>query len=176
MGLGLLMEELYFSGTTRCILGTDGGCLIWVMWSLRGATHGSGVRPFPRRRKLQRSGADPSRPSDYNTKELALYDIPALVDHVRRDTGYDKIAFIGHSQGNSTMFCSLGPFAPSPVSLFPWFVYGLLISAGNGPRARRVSFALHRARTGLVRRAAHPWVPVQCSQGHALEHLAPSVR
>lgn len=70
---------------------------------------------------------------DYNIKELALYDLPALVDHVRRDTGYDKvrdshsalvsyvkltccwsnstappqIAFIGHSQGNATMFCSL---------------------------------------------------------------------
>ncbi|GAA6010034.1 hypothetical protein JCM11491_005838 [Sporobolomyces phaffii] len=44
---------------------------------------------------------------DYNIKELALYDLPAMVDHVRRDTGYDKVAFIGHSQGNATMFCSL---------------------------------------------------------------------
>ncbi|KAK4055497.1 hypothetical protein OIV83_000043 [Microbotryomycetes sp. JL201] len=44
---------------------------------------------------------------DYNIKELALYDLPAMVDHVRRQTGYDKIAFIGHSQGNATMFCSL---------------------------------------------------------------------
>ncbi|GAA5865977.1 hypothetical protein JCM3774_005546 [Rhodotorula dairenensis] len=44
---------------------------------------------------------------DYNIKELALYDLPAMVDHVRRDTNYDKIAFIGHSQGNATMFCSL---------------------------------------------------------------------
>ncbi|ORY78857.1 Alpha/Beta hydrolase protein [Leucosporidium creatinivorum] len=44
---------------------------------------------------------------DYNIKELALYDLPAMVDHVRRETGYDKIAFIGHSQGNATMFCSL---------------------------------------------------------------------
>ncbi|GAA5987020.1 hypothetical protein JCM10908_000994 [Rhodotorula pacifica] len=44
---------------------------------------------------------------DYNIKELALYDLPALVDHVRRETNYDKIAFIGHSQGNATMFCAL---------------------------------------------------------------------
>ncbi|KAM0789005.1 hypothetical protein ACM66B_003073 [Microbotryomycetes sp. NB124-2] len=44
---------------------------------------------------------------DYNIKELALYDLPAMVDHVRRQTGYDKIAYIGHSQGNATMFCSL---------------------------------------------------------------------
>lgn len=28
---------------------------------------------------------------DYNIKELALYDLPALVDHIRRETGYDKV-------------------------------------------------------------------------------------
>ncbi|GAA5953078.1 hypothetical protein JCM10213_002630 [Rhodosporidiobolus nylandii] len=59
---------------------------------------------------------------DYNIKELALYDLPALVDHVRRDTGYDKIAFIGHSQGNATMFCSLAqgmvPELGEKLSLF----------------------------------------------------------
>lgn len=44
---------------------------------------------------------------DYNIRELAIYDLPALVDHVRKQTGYDKIAFIGHSQGNGTMFISL---------------------------------------------------------------------
>ncbi|KAK4704098.1 lysosomal acid lipase/cholesteryl ester hydrolase, partial [Phenoliferia sp. Uapishka_3] len=59
---------------------------------------------------------------DFNIKELALYDLPALVDHVRRDTGYDKIAFIGHSQGNATMFCSLAqgmvPELGEKMSLF----------------------------------------------------------
>ncbi|BGO98691.1 Alpha/Beta hydrolase fold [Rhodotorula toruloides] len=59
---------------------------------------------------------------DYNIKELALYDLPAMVDHVRRDTGYDKIAFIGHSQGNATMFCALAqgmvPELGEKLSLF----------------------------------------------------------
>ena len=50
-----------------------------------------------------------------------MYDLPALVDHVCQDTGYDKassfvvsevkltrqIAFIGHSQGNGLTFISL---------------------------------------------------------------------
>ena len=44
---------------------------------------------------------------DYNIRELAIYDLPALVDHVRKQTGYDKVAFIGHSQGNGTAFISL---------------------------------------------------------------------
>ncbi|PLW14687.1 hypothetical protein PCANC_18350 [Puccinia coronata f. sp. avenae] len=55
-------------------------------------------------RKLKRS--DP-RFWDYNIKELALYDLPALVDHVLQDTGHSKLAFLGHSQGNATMFCTL---------------------------------------------------------------------
>lgn len=36
-----------------------------------------------------------------------MYDFPALVDWVCLATGYDKIAFIGHSQGNGTAFLSL---------------------------------------------------------------------
>lgn len=90
-----------------------------------------------RLRPLSLLSADPVfvQITDYNIKELALYDLPAMVDHVRRETGYDKvssrssskldrrdheltspvahleqIAFIGHSQGNATMFCSLGSF------------------------------------------------------------------
>ncbi|CEQ42651.1 SPOSA6832_04487 [Sporobolomyces salmonicolor] len=34
--------------------------------------------------------------TDYNIKELALYDLPAMVDHVRRDTGYDKVGHCLH--------------------------------------------------------------------------------
>ena len=45
--------------------------------------------------------------SDYNIRELALFDLPAVVAHVKQETGYDKVAYIGHSQGNATMFCTL---------------------------------------------------------------------
>lgn len=44
---------------------------------------------------------------DYNIRELAIYDLPALVDHVRRETGYGKIAYLAHSQGNATGFIAL---------------------------------------------------------------------
>lgn len=44
---------------------------------------------------------------DYNIRELALYDLPAMIDYICKDTGYDRIAYIGHSQGNGTMFISL---------------------------------------------------------------------
>jgi pimeloyl-ACP methyl ester carboxylesterase len=45
--------------------------------------------------------------ADWTIRELAMYDLPALVDWVCLATGYDKIAFIGHSQGNGIGFLSL---------------------------------------------------------------------
>lgn len=45
---------------------------------------------------------------DYNIRELALFDLPAVIEHVKAETGYSQVAFIGHSQGNATMFCTLG--------------------------------------------------------------------
>ncbi|GJJ07797.1 hypothetical protein Clacol_002002 [Clathrus columnatus] len=44
---------------------------------------------------------------NWTIKDLAAYDFPALVDYVRDATGYNKIAFIGHSQGNGLAFISL---------------------------------------------------------------------
>lgn len=44
---------------------------------------------------------------DYNIRELAIYDLPAMIDYICKQTGYDRIAYIGHSQGNGTMFISL---------------------------------------------------------------------
>ncbi|KIM27300.1 hypothetical protein M408DRAFT_330180 [Serendipita vermifera MAFF 305830] len=44
---------------------------------------------------------------DWTIRELAMYDLPALVEWVCLATGYDKIGFIGHSQGNGVAFLSL---------------------------------------------------------------------
>jgi lysosomal acid lipase/cholesteryl ester hydrolase len=44
---------------------------------------------------------------DWTIRELAMYDLPAMVNHVLAQTGYTKLAFIGHSQGNGLAFISL---------------------------------------------------------------------
>ncbi|KDQ65123.1 hypothetical protein JAAARDRAFT_168018 [Jaapia argillacea MUCL 33604] len=44
---------------------------------------------------------------DWTIQDLAMYDLPALVEWVCNATGYDKIAFIGHSQGNGLAFLTL---------------------------------------------------------------------
>lgn len=30
--------------------------------------------------------------ADWTIRELAMYDLPALVEHVRKETGYDKVS------------------------------------------------------------------------------------
>lgn len=47
---------------------------------------------------------------DWTVEHLAQYDLPAMVDWIRADTGYDQVAYIGHSQGNMTMFLALSKF------------------------------------------------------------------
>lgn len=44
---------------------------------------------------------------DYDVGDLAMYDLPAMVDYVRAQTGFDKVAYIGHSQGNAIAFIAL---------------------------------------------------------------------
>ncbi|WFC93531.1 hypothetical protein MBRA1_000151 [Malassezia brasiliensis] len=70
---------------------------------------------------------------DYNIRDLALYDLPAMVDYVRRRTGFEKIAFIGHSQGNATAFIALSRwFAPELGTKLSYFA-ALAPAAFAGP-------------------------------------------
>jgi pimeloyl-ACP methyl ester carboxylesterase len=44
---------------------------------------------------------------DYSFYKLGKYDAPKMVDLVLQKTGKSKLAWIGHSQGNSQMFSAL---------------------------------------------------------------------
>ncbi|KAJ3217980.1 hypothetical protein HDU67_006880 [Dinochytrium kinnereticum] len=57
---------------------------------------------------------------NWSLDELARYDFPAHLDLVRRETGYDKVAFVGHSQGNAQAFLSMlqNPSVSSKISVF----------------------------------------------------------
>ncbi|KAI8450600.1 triacylglycerol lipase [Phakopsora pachyrhizi] len=79
---------------------------------------------------------------DFNIKELALYDLPALVDHVLKDSGHSSLAFIGHSQGNATMFCSLAKgMIPSIGSKISCFI-ALAPAVYSGPLTQGFPFGL----------------------------------
>src|SRR5689334_21216797 len=40
----------------------------------------------------------------WNVDDLMRYDVPAILDYVRRETGHDRVNWIGHSMGGMLMF------------------------------------------------------------------------
>ncbi|XP_028159020.1 lipase 1-like [Ostrinia furnacalis] len=48
---------------------------------------------------------------DFSFHEIALYDLPATIDHILNNTGQPSLSAIGHSQGN-TIFYVLGSMRP----------------------------------------------------------------
>ena len=44
---------------------------------------------------------------DFSWIEMGDYDAPAQVDYVRKATGFDKLTYVGHSQGTTQMFYAL---------------------------------------------------------------------
>lgn len=43
----------------------------------------------------------------YSFHEMGKYDLPAMIEFIRKKTGKEKISYIGHSQGTSQMFSAL---------------------------------------------------------------------
>ncbi len=41
---------------------------------------------------------------NFSLHEMAIYDIPAMIDYVRNFTKFEKIFYIGHSQGTTTFY------------------------------------------------------------------------
>ncbi|KAI8880438.1 alpha/beta-hydrolase [Backusella circina FSU 941] len=58
---------------------------------------------------------------NWGLKELAVYDFTAMIDHVRESTGYSKVAYIGHSQGNAQAFIALS-LCPEVANKLSFFV------------------------------------------------------
>ncbi|RCH81022.1 hypothetical protein CU098_004643 [Rhizopus stolonifer] len=58
---------------------------------------------------------------NWGLKELGIYDFTAMIDHVREHSGYSKVAYIGHSQGNAQAFIGLS-LCPEIVNKLSCFV------------------------------------------------------
>lgn len=44
---------------------------------------------------------------DFSWADMGTYDVPAVISHIQENTGDQKVAYIGHSQGTTQMFYSL---------------------------------------------------------------------
>ncbi|XP_030383250.1 lipase 1 [Scaptodrosophila lebanonensis] len=54
---------------------------------------------------------DESKFWDFSWHEIGMYDLPAMIDHILKTTGYKKLHYAGHSQGCTAFFvmCSMRP-------------------------------------------------------------------
>ena len=43
----------------------------------------------------------------WNVDEMALYDVPAILDYVKKETGQDRVNWVGHSLGGMLLFSFL---------------------------------------------------------------------
>jgi lysosomal acid lipase/cholesteryl ester hydrolase len=64
---------------------------------------------------------------NFSLDELVLYDVPAMVDFIRRTTRYNKIGYLGFSQGTALALCS---FARYPALADRIAFFGALAPAG----------------------------------------------
>ena len=44
---------------------------------------------------------------DFSFDEMATYDIPAIIEHIRAETGKNKIGVVGHSQGATAILARM---------------------------------------------------------------------
>ncbi|KAI8610096.1 Alpha/Beta hydrolase protein [Chytriomyces sp. MP71] len=82
--------------------------------------------------------------------DLAGYDVPAVIEGVRQWTGWEKVGYIGHSQGNAQMFMALkiDPSLNSKLSCFvalaPAVYIGPLLDAFPVNQLVQLPTATHR--------------------------------
>ncbi|ORY31151.1 alpha/beta-hydrolase [Rhizoclosmatium globosum] len=92
---------------------------------------------------------------DWSLDELALYDVPAVVEGVKRFTGWEKVAYVGHSQGNAQMFLALklDPSLNEKLSCFialaPAVYIGPLLNAFPVNSLINLSSKTHRSVFGV---------------------------
>jgi pimeloyl-ACP methyl ester carboxylesterase len=63
---------------------------------------------------------------DFSFHEMAIYDFPAMISYIQEETGFDKVAYVGHSQGTSLAFI-YATFDPQ------WINQNLKAFIGFGP-------------------------------------------
>ncbi len=70
----------------------------------------------------------------WNVDDLMRYDVPAILDHVRRETGRDQVNWVGHSMGGMLMFpyFELDPTSHARIANF--IAMGSTITLADAPK------------------------------------------
>ena len=78
------------------------------VFDIRGS--GENARPGRHDRINRRLRQTPFRERgerSWNVDDLMRYDVPAILDYVQRETGHDRVNWVGHSMGGMLMFAFL---------------------------------------------------------------------
>ncbi|XP_028169330.1 lipase 3-like [Ostrinia furnacalis] len=98
---------------------------------------------------------------NFSWNEVALYDIPAVIDYIRNIKGEDtKIAYVGHSMGTTILFTmlSLRPEYNDKLSVGVALAPEVFISNMKSPIKSLASIASHLAHTEMIY-GAHEFLP-----------------
>jgi pimeloyl-ACP methyl ester carboxylesterase len=69
----------------------------------------------------------------WNADDLWRYDVPAILDYVRRETGHDRVNWVGHSMGGMLMFPYL-ELAPHPERIATLVGMGSSVTLAEAPQ------------------------------------------
>jgi pimeloyl-ACP methyl ester carboxylesterase len=58
-------------------------------------------------KKNSRMNKDEEKFWDFSFVEMGRFDLPAMIDHIREQTGQDKVIYMGHSLGTTQMISAL---------------------------------------------------------------------
>ncbi|KFW07654.1 Lipase member M, partial [Fulmarus glacialis] len=74
---------------------------------------------------------------DFSFHEMAMYDLPAMVGFILRQTGQEKLFYVGHAQGNSLGFIAFSSMPQLAEKIKMFFVVGPLYTfcTSKGPVA-----------------------------------------
>jgi len=88
----------------------------------------------------------------WTVDEIITYDVPAVLDYIKAETGADRVNWIGHSLGGMLMFAYL-EVSPEPWRIANFVAMGSSIVFADRPETRYQQQRLLRANRGLQKLA-----------------------
>lgn len=86
--------------------------------------------------------------SKWTVDEIVKYDVPAVLDYIKTETGRDRVNWVGHSLGGMLMFAYL-EVSPEPWRIANFVAMGSTIAFADRPPTRFQQQRMLKANRGL---------------------------
>ncbi|XP_066249786.1 lipase 3-like isoform X2 [Euwallacea similis] len=134
-GMGGSGENFVFIGPPDALAFylADRGYDVWI-FNARG-TH------YSRKHRSLNPNRDRKKYWNFSWHEIGVYDLPATINYIQKETGVDSIFYVGHSQGTTILFVMLSQLpemnekirvgAMLAPSAFHWLTHSPLLVIGS---------------------------------------------